>query len=132
MKFIRVCICFFCVLVFLGCVYHEISTLTPVGLPRHTSGLYPLEIIWESNSVKVQPKTVKPVVLVGTNTYPMQKLLAADGKWVENRWQTLIPVGPQQNELRYRVKVNWKQSRVGPAPTGNSQITEERILRIND
>jgi len=132
MKFIRFWLCLLGVTVFLGCVYHEISNLTPAELPRNSSGFYPVEIIWESNSATVQSKAVKPVVLVGTNLYPMQKLVAADGKWVENRWQTLVPVGPQQNELRYRVKVNWKQPSVGPAPTGNSQITEERILRIND
>ena len=132
MKFIRFWFCLLGVSIFSGCVYHEISNLTPVELPRNSSGFYPVEIIWESNSPTVQPKGIKPVVLVGANIYPMQKLLAADGKWVENRWQTLIPVGPQQNELRYRVKVNWNQSSFGSAPKGNSQITEERTLRIND
>ena len=131
MKFVRFIFCLVGVLVFLGCVYHEIDILTSRALPRNSSGFYPVEIIWESNSATVQRKTVRPVVLVGTNIYPMQKLLAENGKWVENRWQTLVPVDSQQNEVRYRVKVNWQQSAIS-APTGNSQITEERVLRIND
>ena len=131
MKFIGVVFGLLGAAAFLGCVYHEINTLTPSALPRDSSGLYPVEIIWESNSATVQPETVKPVVLVSTNKYPMQKLLAANGKWVKNRWYTLVPVGSQQNEVRYRVKVNWQQGS-GSAPAGNSQITEVRILKIND
>ena len=131
MRFNRVSFCLLCAMVFLGCINPRISTLTPETLPRNSSNLYPVEIVWESNSGTVKSETVKPVVWVGSNTYPMEKLLAEDGKWVKNRWHTLIPVDPQQNEVSYLVKVDWKQSAISAAP-GNSLRTEKRLLRIKD
>jgi hypothetical protein len=50
---------------------------------------------------------------------------------VTNRWQTLVPVNAKAGELRYRVKVNWMYNAV-PVPAGNSQLSQEFMLRIKD
>ena len=48
-----------------------------------------------------------------------------------NRWEALVPVPTPAPELRYRIKVNWNYNAI-PAPVGNSQLSEEFRLLINN
>ena len=126
MKIGRVIFCLLSLFLFVGCIHQKITNLTPGVLPRNTSGFYPVEIIWESNQPTVRHETVKPQVMIGTNSFAMKNT-----QLMTNRWEALVPIGPAANELRYRIKVNWKYNAI-PVPSANSQLSEEFILRINN
>ena len=64
---------FFSLALLLGCVQTTITNLTPHRMPRNKTGFYPVEMIWESNQTALRRETVEPVVLIGTNTYPMKR-----------------------------------------------------------
>ena len=109
-----------------GCTHTTLTNLTLGTVPRNASGFYPVEIIWENTETTLRPETIQPVVIVGTNLYPMKRT-----PLVTNRWQTLVPVGAKSSELRYRVKINWMYNAV-PVPAANSQLSQEFMLRIKD
>jgi hypothetical protein len=128
-KLVRFVAVIFCILIpifFTGCIYHEITNMTPGTLTRNTKGLYPVHIIWESNDNAIRHDTIKPVVLIGTNSFEMKRT-----PLMKNRWETPVPIGQVANELRYRIKVNWKYNTI-PVPAANSQLSEEFLLRINN
>mgnify|MGYP001179849852 FL=1 len=126
MKIGRVIFCLLSLFLLVGCIHQKITNLTPGALPRNNSGFYPVEIIWESNQHTVRHETVKPHVMIGTNSFAMKHT-----QLMTNRWEALVPVGPAANELRYRIKVNWQYNAV-PVPAANSQLSEEFLLRINN
>ena len=95
-------------------------------MPRNNTGFYPVEMIWESNQTALRRETVKPVVMVGTNAYPMKRT-----QLLTNRWETLVPIGKQANVLRYRIKVNWQFNAI-PVPQANSQLSQEFLLRVEN
>jgi hypothetical protein len=109
-----------------GCTHSHITNLTPANLPRNANGFYPVEMIWENNTHTLRHESVKPMVMVGTQVYPMKRT-----PLVTNRWETLVPVPAEASELRYRIKVNWEYNAV-PVPDANSQRSEEFLLRISD
>ena len=111
---------------FLGCVQTTITNLTPHRMPRNKTGFYPVEMIWTSNQTALRRETVKPVVLVGTNAYPMRRT-----QLLTNRWETLVPIGMKANGLRYRIKVNWKFNAI-PVPQPNSQLSREFLLQVDN
>ena len=125
-RFVAVIFCILSPIFFTGCIYHEITNMTPGTLTRDTKGLYPVHIIWESNDNAVRHDTIKPVVLIGANSFEMLRT-----RLMTNRWEALVPVEPVANELRYRIKVNWKYNTI-PVPTANSQLSDEFLLRINN
>ena len=126
MRFGRIIFCLLSTIFLLGCVYQRITNLTPGALPRNASGFYPVEIIWESNQSTVRHESVTPQVMIGTNSFTMKKT-----QLMTNRWEALVPVDPVVNELRYRIKVNWKYNAI-PVPAANSQLSEEFMLRISN
>ena len=111
---------------FLGCVQTSITNLTPHRMPRNKTGFYPVEMIWTSNQTALRRETVKPIVLVGTNAYPMRRT-----QLLTNRWETLVPIDMKDNELRYRIKVGWQFNAI-PVPQANSQLSREFLLRVNN
>ncbi len=117
-------ICLLSVSLLMGCVQTTITNLTPHRMPQNNTGFYPVEMIWESNQTALRRETVKPVVLVGTNAYPMKRT-----QLLTNRWETLVPIGKQANVLRYRIKVNWQFNAI-PVPQANSQLSREFLLRV--
>ena len=125
-RFVAVIFCILSPIFFTGCIYHEITNMTPGTLTRNTKGLYPVHIIWESNDNAIRHDTIKPVVLIGTNSFEMKRT-----PLMKNRWETPVPIGQVANELRYRIKVNWKYNTI-PVPAANSQLSEEFLLRINN
>ena len=112
-----------------GCVTSNVTNITPSRLPRNTTGLYKVEMIWESNAEALMPETIEGEVQVqGHNaTYPMKRT-----KLLKNRWETLVgPLAADENIVRYRIKVNWKYKGV-PEPRANSQLTRQFRLSIID
>lgn len=119
-------ICLLSLSLLLGCVQTTITNLTTHRMPRNKTGFYPVEMIWTSNQTALRRETVKPVVLVGTNAYPMKRT-----QLLTNRWETLVPIGMKANELHYRIKVNWKFNAI-PVPQSNSQLSKEFRLQVDN
>ena len=119
-------ICLLSASLLVGCVQTTITNLTPHRMPRNSTGFYPVEMIWESNQTALRRETVKPVVMVGTNAYPMKRT-----QLLTNRWETLVPIGKQANVLRYRIKVYWQFNAI-PVPQANSQLSQEFLLRVEN
>ena len=56
-------------LVLAGC--SSITNLTPSRLVRNDSGFYRVEAAWQTREQAIRPESIKPLVMVGFDTYPM-------------------------------------------------------------
>jgi len=70
--------------------------------------------------------SIKPLILVGTETYPMRPTLL-----MTNRWEGLIPVAPGTNLTHYRYKFDFQYNSMGPARP-DSALSPQYSLRILD
>ena len=109
-----------------GCARATLTNLTVNSQPRDANGLYRVEIIWEDTANSVRHETVQPVVLVGTNAFPMQRTAL-----VSNRWETLLPVAAGAQGVTYRIRVDWKFNAI-PVPEANSKMSGAFQLSIKD
>ncbi|MDE2680214.1 MAG: hypothetical protein OSB29_02475 [Verrucomicrobiota bacterium] len=109
-----------------GCARAALTNLTVGQQPRDANGLYRVEIIWEDNANGVRHETVQPVVLVGTNVFPMARTAL-----VSNRWEALLPVAGDALGVAYRIRVDWKFNAI-PVPEANSKMSEAFELIIKD
>ena len=108
-----------------GCT-STVTNLTPGRQPRNDAGLYPVEIIWETQQKSVRHDTVKPQVQVGLNFYPMQRT-----PQLRNRWETLIPVPAGTNYVNYRVRVDFDYDAI-PVPRPDSKLSNLYQLNVVD
>jgi uncharacterized protein YceK len=111
-------------LVLAGC--STITNLTPSQQPRNASGLYPVEAKWDSRQQTIRPESFKPSVMVGLQSYPMRKTAL-----MKNRWETLVPVPPDQNSINYRFKFDFEYNAI-PQPMPDSKLSREYKLQIFD
>lgn len=109
-----------------GCTHTHISNLTPTTQTRNANGLYPVEVAWSSNQKSLRKETLKPSVVVGMETYPMQPV-----PLVKNRWETLIPVPAGSDLLHYRIKFDYEYDAV-PVRRANSKMSAPYQLKIVD
>ena len=109
-----------------GCARATLTNLTVGQQPRDANGLYRVEIIWENDANSVRHETVQPVLLVGTNVFPMQRTAL-----VSNRWEALVPVAADAAGVTYRVRVDWKFNAI-PVPEANSKMSKTFQLQIRD
>lgn len=107
-----------------GCTTTSITNLTPADFPRSNSGLYRVEAAWQSNQKSIREGTVDPVVIVGDTQFPMQPVPFAEG-----RYETLVPVGPDEDSVFYQFKFNFTYDAV-PQPRANSKRSEQFRLDI--
>ena len=95
-----------------GCARATLTNLTVGQQPRDANG--------------VRHETVQPVLLVGTNVFPMQRTAL-----VSNRWEALVPVAADAAGVTYRVRVDWKFNAI-PVPEANSKMSKTFQLQIRD
>ncbi|MFN7138245.1 MAG: hypothetical protein ACK4UN_02780 [Limisphaerales bacterium] len=107
-----------------GCTTGKITNLTPSKAQQNAVGLYPVEMAWQSREQALIPETIQPQVLVGAESYPMQRV-----PLVRNRWETLIPVTPGQDAVYYRFKVDYLYRAI-PEPRKNSVLSPEYKMEI--
>ena len=119
-------IIFLTVLLLGGCARATLTNLTVGQLPRNANGFYRVEMIWENNANGVRHETVQPVVLVGTNEFPMKRTAN-----VSNRWDILLPVAADAQGVTYRFRVDWKFDAI-PVPEANSKMSKSFQLQIKD
>jgi len=103
-----------------------ITNLTPRHHLRSSNGLYPVEVAWDSTQKTIKEKTIKPYVIVGTEAYPMRP-----SPMVPNRWETMIPVPPDQNLVNYRFKFDYDYRAI-PATRGSSKLSAPYRIEIKD
>lgn len=113
-------------LLFAGCVSTSTSNLTSSQQPRNPSGLYPVEAVWESNQQSVIKDSIKPLVVVGLETYPMKPT-----PLITNRWEALVPVPADQDVLFYHFKFDY-QYQGFPERRSGSIMSREYRLEIVD
>lgn len=113
-------------LVLAGCATNTITNLTSSTQPRNASGQYPLEYEWDSNMATIRPGTITPYVVIGVDLYPMRQTLR-----MTNRWETLVPIPPDQKSINYRFKVDYEYNRFGK-PGPGSKLSPEYKLSIQD
>ncbi|MBA4146832.1 MAG: hypothetical protein H0X66_01870 [Verrucomicrobia bacterium] len=107
-----------------GCTTGKITNLTPTKMERNSSGLYPVEMAWQSREQALRPESLQPQVMIGTESYPMQRT-----PLVKNRFETLIPVPANEDIVHYRFKVDYEYNAI-PVPRKNSVMSPEYKLQI--
>ncbi len=115
-----------CVFVFLGmgCATSSITNLTPSDLPRSDAGFYRVEAAWRSNQRSIREETIEPAVIVGMMRYPMRPVPHTEG-----RWETMVPVGPDQEIIHYRFQFDYVQNAIARR-LPNSKRSPEYLLAI--
>ncbi len=116
----------FCALVLSGCVSSRITNLTTTRQPRNPAGVYPIEFVWDSNQQSLIDSSIKPVVVVGFEQYPMRPALD-----IANRWETVVPVPANQSVLVYHFKVDYQYRDFG-GPSKGSKLSPSYRLDIYD
>jgi uncharacterized protein YceK len=113
-------------LVLSGCTTSSVTNLTTTRHPRNPSNLYPVEFVWDSNQQTVIAESIKPYVVVGYEFYPMRPSLG-----ISNRWETVIPVGPDKKSVFYHFKVDYLYRTFGK-PEKSSKLSPSYRLDIVD
>jgi uncharacterized protein YceK len=111
-------------LVLAGC--SSITNLTPSKYQRNTTGLYPVEAAWYSRQQTIREDSFKPLVMVGNETYEMRRV-----PMVRDRWETMIPIGPDKDSVRYQFKFDYMVNAI-PRPQPDSKLSPEYKLQIVD
>jgi len=107
-----------------GCASSNITNLTPTKVERTGSNLYTVEAAWSTREHAFRRDSLKPTVVVGLESYPMRPVPV-----VKNRYETLIPVPPNQSSVRYRFKFDYEYNAI-PDPRPNSKMSPEYKLEI--
>jgi hypothetical protein len=115
-----------CALVLSGCVTSRVTNLTPTRQPRNASGVYPVEFVWDSNQQSLIDGSLKPVVVIGFDQYPMRPALN-----IANRFETVIPVPADKNFTVYHFKVDYLYRGYG-SPRQDSKLSPSYRLDIVD
>lgn len=103
-----------------------ITNLTPSSLPRNPANIYPFEVQFETAQKSIRENTIRPYVMVGTQTYPMEPAPV-----LKNRWEAQVPVPPQTNMIYYRYKFDYQFDRI-PAPGESSRLSPTYQLQITE
>ena len=103
-----------------------VTNLTPSKQPRNPTGLYPFELLFNSNQQTLRKETIQPYVIVGLGSQPMQP-----GPVLKNRWETLIEVPADKKFVNYRFKVDYQYVGV-PQRRPGSVLSSPYQLEIVD
>ena len=106
-----------------GCAT-SITNLTPLQQARNANNLYPVEVALDSNQQTLRWDSIRPQILVGSETYPMRGTLL-----MTNRWEGLVPVPPGASSVTYRYKFDYECNSLGK-PKAASSVSREYTLRV--
>jgi hypothetical protein len=107
-----------------GCTSTTITNLTPSRVPRNANGLYPFQAAWKSNQQSLRQESIKPYVVIGLDSYPMQPT-----PLVKKRWETLVPVPADKTVVNYRFKFDYEYNSI-PIPRPNSKLSTPYQLQV--
>ena len=109
-----------------GCVHSTITNLTPSRQPRNATGVYPVEVAWDTHQQTVRQETLTPMVVVDFDFFPMRRTVG-----ITNRWEALIPVPAAKNGLNYHFKFDYDYNKFG-GPQKSSKLSRGYKLDIVD
>ena len=112
-------------LMFTACTT-TLTNLTPRTQQRNANGLYPVEVMWDSQAADIKKETIKGFVIVGEDAYPMQR-----SPMLTNRWEALMPVPGDKDFINYRYKFDYMYLKI-PAPQPSSKMSAPYQLQIVD
>ena len=109
-----------------GCTTSSVTNLTPRLQTRNGDNAYPVEIEFKTNLRTIRRETIRPYVQIGDDNYLMRQTPV-----VKNRWETLVPVPPDQSFVNYRVKVDFSYNAL-QEPKVNSVLSSPYQLQITE
>ncbi len=112
--------------IFGGCATTSITNLAPRHLPRNANGIYLFEVALDTQQQTLRRETIKPYVLIGTNSYPMESALM-----LKNRWEALVPIPGTNKFISYRYKFDYAYNRFGQRGA-NSKLSPQYQLEITE
>jgi hypothetical protein len=107
-----------------GC--STITNLTPAKQSRNATGLYPIDVAFDTRQQSLRPESVKPTVLIGNDSYPMRKT-----PLMKNRWETLVPIPADKKSIDYHFRFYFEYNAV-PQVRPDSIMSREYHLDIVD
>jgi hypothetical protein len=102
-----------------------ITNLTPKQEHRNANNFYDLEVALSSTQETLRWSSIKPYVIIGSETYPMKFT-----PLMTNRWETLVPVKPGENVIYYRYKFDFDHNVFGNVPQPDSKLSPKYRLQI--
>jgi len=110
-------------LVLAGCAA-TFTNLTPQQQTRNPENVYPVEVALHTRQQTMRWTSIRPMIVVGTETYPMRPT-----PLMTNRWEGLVPVPAGQNAVQYRYKFDYDYNSFGK-PKADSAFSPEYTLRV--
>jgi len=105
-----------------GCATTTVTNLTATTQMRNPNNLYLLEYQWDTTQQTIKPDSVQPYVLVGFDSYEMRPTLK-----MTNRWEALVPIGPEKKVITYRFKVDYEYGRFGKPGKASKHSPEYKL-----
>ena len=109
-----------------SCTTATLTNLTPQQQVRNANGLYPVEAALETRQQTLRWDSIKPMVKVGSEFYPMRPTLL-----MTNRWEGLIPIPSGASAIEYKFKFDYQYNAMGK-PRNDSALSKEYTLRVID
>jgi hypothetical protein len=103
-----------------------ISNLTPSRQVRNANNIYPFEVQFQTAQKSIKQNTIKPYVIIGTETYPMQPTPMLKG-----RWEAQVPVAATNNFVHYRYKFDYEYDRI-PTAGQSSRLSPTYQMQFSD
>jgi hypothetical protein len=100
------------------------TNLTPTQQTRNSNNLYPVEVAFNSRQQSLRWDSIKPQIVVGSETYPMRPTLL-----MTNRWEGLVPVPADASVVQYHYKFDFLDNAFG-GPLPDSASSSQYTLRI--
>ena len=107
-----------------GCA--STTNLTPTRRARSADGIYPFEVIFQSNQQAIRRESIKAYVLIDFDSYPMQATPI-----VSNRWEASIPIPAGKKFVHYRYKFDFSYNAI-PTPKKDSKLSPVHSFEIVD
>lgn len=115
----------FAPLLLAGCT-STFTNLTPLHQTRNSNNLYPVEVAMTSRQQTLRWDTIRPQIIVGTESYQMRPTTL-----MTNRWEGLVPVPAGTDLVHYRYKFDYNYNAMGN-PKSDSALSPEYTLRISE
>ena len=80
-----------------GCAT-EFTNLTAQRKPRETNNIYMIEVAVASEQQTMRWESIRPQILIGTESYPMQPT-----PLMTNRWEGVVPIPPGTSSIQHLV-----------------------------
>ena len=107
-----------------GCTTTTITNLTPSQVRKAANNYYLFEVEFTSNQRAILPDTIKPQLILGTETFAMEP-----GPVLKDRWERLVPITNGLPFVYYQFKVDYDYNSI-PVPRQNSRLSPVFKLEI--